>query len=139
MFRDKITMGEYARGAQGYAKAKAAFDGLIRQLDAEAGEVQDRANSERFQAALRQAAEARIAFTNDVEATLGPKLEGTKFPFVVIFETVAELLPKLADAWNKIGMRGGRRRKNASRRFVGSSTPSPGVPSTTSRPFSRRS
>jgi hypothetical protein len=33
---------------------------------------------------------------------LGPKLEGTKFPFTVIFETVGELLPKLVDAWNKV-------------------------------------
>jgi hypothetical protein len=101
-FREKMAIGDYVGGVQRYAKAKAAFDGLIRQLDAEAGEVQDRANSERFQMALRQAAEARIAFTQYVEATLGPKLEGTKFPFVVIFETVAELLPKLVDAWNQL-------------------------------------
>jgi len=102
MFREKITMGEYARGAQNYAKAKAAFDGLIRQLDAEAGDAHAQANSERFQAALRQAAEARIAFTNDVETTLGPNLKGTRVPFDVLFQTVGELLPKLADAWNKI-------------------------------------
>jgi len=102
MFRDKIRMGEYARGAQSYAKAKSAFDGLIRQLDAEAGEVQDRANSERFQSALRKAAEARIAFTNYVETTLGPNLEGTRFPYDVLFTTAAELLPKLVEAWNKL-------------------------------------
>ena len=68
-FCEKMAMGDYVGGVQRYAKAKAAFDGLIRQLDAEAGEVQARANSERFQAALKQAAEARIAFTQYVEAT----------------------------------------------------------------------
>jgi hypothetical protein len=101
-FREKMAMGDYVGGVQRYAKAKAAFDGLIHQLAAEAGEVQDRANSERFQEKLREAAEARIAFTSYVETTLGPKLEGTRFPFTVIFETVAEILPKLVDAWNKL-------------------------------------
>ena len=100
--RQKIGEGNFARGVQRYSLAKAAFDGLIRQLDAEAGDARAQANSERFQQGLRQAAESRIAFTNDVEATLGPKLKGTKSPFTVVFETVGELLPKLVDAWSKL-------------------------------------
>ena len=101
-FKEKMAMGDYVGGVQRYARAKAAFDGLIRQLDAEAGEVKDRANSEKFQAALQQAAEARIAFTNYVDTTLAQQLKGSKFPYDVIFGAVAELLPKLVDAWNKI-------------------------------------
>ena len=95
-----MAVGDYARGAQHYAKAKAAFDGLIRQLDAEAGDVQARANSERFQEALRQAVESRIAFTHYVDDLLRPHLEGTRFPFMVIFKTVTELLPNPVEAWN---------------------------------------
>ena len=60
--------GVYVRGIRLYADAKAEFDGLIAELRFDLLNGQDPAISAKFNDALKEAAEKRIAFTSFVSA-----------------------------------------------------------------------
>jgi hypothetical protein len=67
----------YVRGIELYADAKAEFDGLIAQLRIELQTGREPAKSEKFNQALKGAAEKRIAFTSFVSSEVD-KLQGAR-------------------------------------------------------------
>ena len=90
---------QYAQGIRRYALAKAQFDGLIEQMQFAlvAGEPPD--TSPRFQAALRSAVEARVAFTDFVDETvLAKQPPGARSPVGDVIKGATELIKAISDA-----------------------------------------
>ena len=88
----------YVHGIQLYADAKAAFDGLIAQLRIDLIDGRDPAQSPRFAAALRGAAEKRIAFTNYVSDRVVGHIEGARPGLPDVVKAVPDLVKAITDA-----------------------------------------
>jgi hypothetical protein len=71
-------IGQYVKGVTLYAEAKAEFDGLISELEHELEQAGPPDQSERFEAALKDAVAKRVAFTSFVTDTLVPHTEGAQ-------------------------------------------------------------
>jgi hypothetical protein len=69
---------QYAKGITLYAEAKAEFDKLIAELEHELEQARPPDQSERFEAALKDAVAKRVAFTSFVTDTLVPHTEGAQ-------------------------------------------------------------
>ncbi len=99
----KDNTGLYVRGIKLYADAKAEFDGLIAELRFDLKSGQDPARSAKFNEALEEAAEKRIAFTSFVSAEVD-KLPGARPGLPDVIEAVPQLVKAITDAgisiWN---------------------------------------
>ena len=99
----KHNTGLYVRGIKFYADAKAEFDGLIAELRFDLQSGQDPAGSAKFNEALKEAAEKRVAFTSFVSAEVD-KLVGARPGLPDVIEAVPELVKAITDAgisiWN---------------------------------------
>jgi hypothetical protein len=95
--------GVYVRGIRLYADAKAEFDGLIAELRFDLSNGQDPAKSAKFNDALKEAAEKRVAFTSFVSAQVD-KLPGARPGLPDVIEVVPDLVKAITDAgisiWN---------------------------------------
>ena len=101
--KSEITRMEYLQGFKQYAQAKAKFDGVIRQLEAEFTQEDSPQTSTDLQHALQAAAEERITFTKSIDQLVEKQTVGGKaVPFVAIFTTVAALLEPLTNSVIKI-------------------------------------
>ena len=99
----KDNPGLYVRGIKLYADAKAEFDGLIAELRFDLQSGQDPARSAKFNEALKEAAEKRIAFTSFVSAEVD-KLAGARPGLPDVIEVVPDLIKAITDSgisiWN---------------------------------------
>jgi hypothetical protein len=99
----KDNPGLYLRGFKLYADAKSEFDGLIAELRFDLQSGQDPARSAKFNEALKEAAEKRIAFTSFVSAEVD-KLAGARPGLPDVIQAVPELVKAITDAgisiWN---------------------------------------
>jgi hypothetical protein len=107
---------QYAKGVTLYAQAKAEFDGLITQLEHELERSMPPDQSERFEAALKDAVAKRVAFTSFVTDTLVPHTEGAQKGIVGDFiRGGGDLIKALTDAgiaiWREFRSGGEARRK----------------------------
>ena len=93
----KDNTGLYVRGIKLYADAKAEFDGLIAELRFDLQSGQDPARSAKFNEALKEAAEKRIAFTSFVSAEVD-KLAGARPGLPDVIQAVPELVKAITDA-----------------------------------------
>jgi len=92
-------IGQYAKGVTLYAEAKAEFDGLIAELELELEQARPPDQSERFEAALKDAVAKRVAFTSFVTDTLVPHTEGAQKGIVGDFiKGGGDLIKALTDA-----------------------------------------
>jgi hypothetical protein len=95
--------GLYVRGIKLYADAKAEFDGLIAELRFDLRNGQEPAKSAKFNDALKEAAEKRVAFTSFVSAEID-KLPGARPGLPDVIQAVPELVKAITDAgisiWN---------------------------------------
>jgi hypothetical protein len=95
--------GVYVRGIKLYADAKAEFDGLIAELRIDLLSGQDPAKSTKFNDALKEAAEKRVAFTSFVSAQVD-KLPGARPGLPDVIEVVPDLIKAITDSglsiWN---------------------------------------
>jgi hypothetical protein len=90
---------QYAKGVMLYADAKAEFDGLITQLEYELEQPKPPSQSEKFEAALKDAVAKRVAFTFYVTDTLVPHSEGAQKGIVGDFiKGGGDLIRALTDA-----------------------------------------
>jgi hypothetical protein len=109
-------IGQYAKGVALYAEAKADFDGLIAELEHELEQARPPDQSERFEAALKDAVAKRVAFTSFVTDTLIPHTEGAQKGIAGDFiKGGADLVKALTDAgiaiWREFRSGGEARRK----------------------------
>jgi hypothetical protein len=99
----KDDAGVYVRGIRLYADAKAEFDGLIAELRFDLLNGQDPAKSAKFNGALKEAAEKRVAFTSFVSAQVD-KLPGARPGLPDVIEVVPDLIKAITDSglsiWN---------------------------------------
>jgi hypothetical protein len=99
----KDNPGLYLRGFKLYADAKSEFDGLIAELRFDLLNRQDPAGSAKFNEALKEAAEKRIAFTSFVSAEVD-KLPGARPGLPDVIEVVPDLIKAITDSgisiWN---------------------------------------
>jgi hypothetical protein len=93
----KDNAGVYVRGFKRYAEAKAEFDGLIAELRFDLQNGQDPARSAKFDAALKQAAEKRVAFTSFVSAEVD-KLPGARPGLPDVIQVVPDLVKAITGA-----------------------------------------
>jgi hypothetical protein len=95
--------GVYVRGIKLYADAKAEFDGLIAELRFDLLNGQDPAKSAKFNDALKEAAEKRVAFTSFVSAQVD-KLPGARPGLPDVIEVAPDLIKAITDSglsiWN---------------------------------------
>jgi hypothetical protein len=95
--------GVYVRGIKLYADAKAEFDGLIAELRFDLLKGQDPAKSTKFNDALKEAAEKRVAFTSFVSAQVD-KLPGARPGLPDVIEVVPNLIKAITESglsiWN---------------------------------------
>jgi hypothetical protein len=91
-------VGNYVRGIQLYADAKAEFDGLIAQLRLGLINGSDPVHAPKFAATLQAAAEKRIAFTNFVSVEVVDKIQGARPGLIDVAKAVPELVKALTDA-----------------------------------------
>ena len=99
----KNDAARYVRGIELYADAKAEFDGLIAELRFDLLNGQDPAKSAKFNDALKEAAEKRVAFTSFVSAQVD-KLRGARPGLPDVIEVVPDLIKAITDSglaiWN---------------------------------------
>lgn len=89
--------GRYLRGFRLYADAKAEFDGLIAELRFDLQNGRDPVQSATFDAALKQAAEKRVAFTSFVSGEVD-KLPGARPGLPDVIQAVPDLVKAITDA-----------------------------------------
>jgi hypothetical protein len=108
-------MAQYAKGIVLYASAKADFDGLISELELRLVEARPPDQNASFQAALKQAVEKRVTFTDFVSNSILPQTSGTSRGVGSFIQTVPELLKVLIDAgisiWHEYRLASDTRRK----------------------------
>ena len=109
-------IGQYVKGVTLYAEAKAEFDGLISELEHELEQAGPPDQSERFEAALKDAVAKRVAFTSFVTDTLVPHTEGAQKGIAGDFiKGGGDLIKALTDAgiaiWREFRSSGEARRK----------------------------
>jgi hypothetical protein len=99
----KDNAGPYVRGIKLYADAKAEFDGLLAELRFDLLSGQEPARSAKFNEALKEAAEKRVAFSSFVSAEID-KLPGARPGLPDVIQVVPELVKAITDAgisiWN---------------------------------------
>jgi hypothetical protein len=88
---------QYIRGIALYADAKAEFDGLIAQLRIEFQTGQEPGKSVKFNQALKDAAEKRIAFTSFVSSEVD-KLPGARPGLEDLIQVVPDLVKAITEA-----------------------------------------
>jgi hypothetical protein len=93
----KDNPGLYLRGFKLYADAKSEFDGLIAELRFDLLNGQDPAGSAKFNEALKEAAEKRIAFTSFVSGEVD-KLPGARPGLPNVIEVVPDLIKAITDS-----------------------------------------
>jgi hypothetical protein len=87
----------YVRGIALYAEAKSEFDGLITELRSDLQGGQEPGRSAKFNQALREAAEKRVAFTSFVSAEID-KLPGARPGSPDVTQAAPELAKLITDA-----------------------------------------
>jgi hypothetical protein len=87
----------YVRGIKLYADAKAEFDGLIGELRLGLQIGEEPAKSAKFNAALKEAAEKRVAFTSLVSDQV-KKLKGARPGLEDLIQFVPDLVKALTEA-----------------------------------------
>jgi hypothetical protein len=99
----KDNPGLYVRGVKLYADAKAEFDGLIAELQFDLQSGEEPVKSAKFNEALKEAAEKRVAFTSFVSAEID-KLPGSRSGLPDVIQAVPELVTAITNAgisiWN---------------------------------------
>jgi hypothetical protein len=102
----------YVRGIKLYADAKAEFDGLITELRFDLQTGQEPARSAKFNTALKEAAERRVAFTSFVSDKVD-KLQGARPGLPNVVQAVPDLVRAITDAGLSIwrGFREARRER----------------------------
>lgn len=99
----KDNPGLYLRGINLYADAKAEFDGLLAELRFDLQNGQEPARSAKFNEALKEAAEKRVAFTSFVSSEID-KLPGARPGLPEVIQAVPELVTAVTNAsisiWN---------------------------------------
>jgi hypothetical protein len=93
----KDNPGLYVRGIKLYADAKSDFDGLIAELRFDLQSGQDPAGSAKFNKALKEAAEKRVAFTSFVSGEVD-KLAGARPGLPDVITAVPELVKAISEA-----------------------------------------
>ena len=93
----KDNPGLYVRGIKLYADAKSEFDGLIAELRFDLQSGQDPAGSAKFNEALKEAAEKRMAFTSFVSGEVD-KLPGARPGLPDVIKAVPDLMKAITEA-----------------------------------------
>jgi hypothetical protein len=93
----KDNPGLYVRGIKLYADAKSDFDGLIAELRFDLQSGEDPAGSAKFNEALKEAAEKRVAFTSFVSGEVD-KLGGARPGLPDVITAVPELVKAISEA-----------------------------------------
>jgi hypothetical protein len=93
----KDNPGLYVRGIKLYADAKSDFDGLIAELRFDLQSGHDPAGSAKFNKALKEAAEKRVAFTSFVSGEVD-KLAGARPGLPDVITAVPELVKAISEA-----------------------------------------
>jgi hypothetical protein len=88
----------YVQGIQLYADAKADFEALIAELRIGLIEGHSPVQSQKFLAALRGAAEKRIAFTSFVSDQVVGKIEGARPGLQDVVKVVPDLVKAISDS-----------------------------------------
>jgi hypothetical protein len=93
----KNNPGLYVRGIKLYADAKSDFDGLIAELRFDLQSGHDPTEAAKFNEALKEAAEKRVAFTSFVSGEVD-KLGGARPGLPNVITVVPELVKAISDA-----------------------------------------